>query len=377
VKLHRWVGGAIFVVLFAPLLALGACGLGMENNSAELPISPPNMYGRLEYVKFKPLNAHACCEQLPAAYTNDGAAIWALDGLSHWWHSNYRAGADNIGYDINTGTTGHVNDTGNFLRKGNAGAVDGYTWTKNESLAARDGSGAPRTVDSAVPANTNNSSKGGAQWITLDLGRVVELKPGEYLRLGYQRRGDGSEIGRLCRTNNASYEIYVSQKDFGWIVDTPDVVRITPDTPPYRATAAGLVWLNYYTPPERPLKFRYVQLRWRFNSSVTGNDYKAASAQNIMFKISGSDLSYDYLYAVYNHGQNVLKNVPVSNRDYTLLKAALNSDIKQYFTPPGAASVDTALKRLEYQDEMDDAAGRLLDLIYRIAPPNEPPEVLL
>ena len=373
-KLRHWRWGG---TVLAALLALSTCGIeiNLENNSAELLISPRNLYGRMQYVKFKPLNAHACCEQIPAGYVNDGAAIWALDGLNHWWHNNYRTGDNNIGYDNNTGTNGHVNDNGNYLRRGNADAVDGYTWTKNTSLAVPNGTGGYRRVGDVVPSN-------GAQWITLDMGRVVELQPGEYLRLGYERRSDGNETGRLCRATNRddnvyrySYDIYVSQKDFGWIVDTPDVVQIANRA--YKATAAGLVWLNYYT-PSQPLKFRYVQLRWRFTSSVSGTDYKAATAQNIMLKISRADLDFDYLYAVYNHGQNVLKNIPVSSRDYTDLKKALNdTTVRQFFSTPASGVMATPQTRLEYQDRMDDAASGLLNLIYRIAPPNELPEVVL
>jgi hypothetical protein len=341
------------------LFILTACHL--ENQASDHGLTPGKTYGNIgNTLPVNVLSAHACCETRPAANTNDGGADWAVDGINtHWWHSNYTA--DTAGYSVDTSETGHLGDFANYLIRGDLDHLDGYTWTLDPNLALG-GPEYPIAVGDIVPPN-------GAHWITLDLGKEVELTADLIGRLAYLRRS--SATGGLGQPG-VSYEVYVSKKDFGWLVDLPEVSLVKQDS--LAANVAGYSYI--YLESETPLSFRYLQLRWIFDATTTAADAKTACAANLVFKIFGKDLDYSYLVAAYTRGMELLKTLPVTGHDYNTLRIALVA-VQNRFEPPEETDVDTPEKKMAYQDTLDGAADSLLEAIYKIDPPEEPPEVQL
>lgn len=350
-----------FWTLCIGLLVLATCNL--ENQASDHGLDPGRSYGsKGRTLPINAITAHACCETRPAAYTNDGAAEWAVDGnTSHWWHSNYNAGTP--GYSVDTSETGHLGDFDNYLMQGDSDHLDGYTWTRDPNLALG-GPEYPVAVQDVVPQY-------GAHWITLDLGQEVEINSAVVGRLAYFRRTDQATGG--LGQPGVSYEIYVSKKDFGWIVDLPDVTLVKEDALP--DNTAGYSYIVLET--ESSLTFRYIQLRWIFDATTTDPDEKTAHAANLVFKLFGKELDYSYLVAVYTRGMELLKTLPTTGHDYNELKIAL-VNVQNRFAPPEETDVDTPEKKMAYQeDTLDSAADTLLEVIYKIDPPKKPPEVEL
>jgi hypothetical protein len=342
------------------LLVLAACNL--ENQASDHGLDPGTTYGsRGNTLPINAISAHACCETRPAAYTNDGGVDWAIDGITtHWWHSNYNAGT--AGYSVDTSETGHLGDFANYLIRGDSDHLDGYTWTSDANLALG-GPDYPVAVADIVPQY-------GAHWITLDLGTEVEINADTIGRLAYFRRTDQATGG--LGQPGVSYEIYVSQKDFGWLVDLPEVTLVKQATLPSNVGGYSYIHLESAS----SLKFRYIQIRWIFDSTTTGTDAKTASAANILFKVFGRELDYSYLVAAYIRGLELLKTLPTTGHDYNTLRLAIVA-VQNCFEPPAETAVDTTEKMTLYQDTLDSAADSLLVAIYKIDPPKEPPEVEL
>jgi hypothetical protein len=353
------------------LLALAACNL--ENQASDNGLEPGKSFGNTgNTLSVNAISAHACCETRPPAWTNDGGADWAVDGiLTHWWHSNYNAGTP--GYSVDTSESGHIDDP-NYLRRGEGDRLDGYTWTSDPALAV-DGPDYPIAVGDIVGPGTQNEY--GAHWITLDLGREVEINAGTIGRLAYYRRAD-SAISGLGQPG-VSYEIYVSKKDFGWLVDLPEVTlaKAEDEAEDPLPNAAGYSYI--YLESETPLSFRYIQLRWVFDSTtgIVTADSRTASAANLVFKVFDRELDYSYLTAVYTRGMELIKTLPTTGHDYNNLRIAL-VNVQNRFEPPKEDAVDTVAKKTAYQnDVLDAAADSLLAAIYNIDPPKKPPEVQL
>jgi hypothetical protein len=341
------------------LLILTACHL--ENRASDHGLEPGRSYGHTgNALPVNVISAHACCETLPPANTSDGGADWAVDGISsHWWHSNYAAGTS--GYSVDTSETGHLGDFDNYLRRGDSERLDGYTWTRDPGLAVG-GPEYPVAAGDIVPQY-------GAHWITLDLGKEIELTPELTGRLGYLRRSNAT--GGLGQPG-VSYEVYVSKKDFGWLVDPGEVTLVKEDS--LAANTAGYSYI--YLENTASLSFRYIQLRWIFDSTTTAADAKTACAAGLVFKVFGKDLDYSYLSAVYIRGMELLKTLPATGHEYNTLRIALVA-VQNSFEPPEETTVDTLEKKTAYQDVLDAAADSLLETIYKIDPPKEPPEVQL
>jgi hypothetical protein len=346
------------------VLTLTACNL--ENQASDHGLDPGNRYGSTGSVlPANVISAHACCETRPAAYVNDGGADWAVDGdTSRWWHSNYNAGTE--GYSIDTSETGHIGDYDNYLMRGDGDRLDGYTWTRDPNLAVG-GPEYPVAVGDIVPDY-------GAHWITLDLGKDVELNAGTIGRLAYYRRTD-SATGGLGQPG-VSYEIYVSKKDFGWLVDSPEVtlVKTEDEVNDPLPNTGGYSYIHLES--EASLSFRYIQVRWVFDSTTTGADAKTASAANIIFKVFSRELDYSYLMAAYTRGMALLNTLDTTGHDYNRLRLALVA-VQALFEPPEETGVDTPEKKAAYQDSLDSTTDSLLEVIYQIDPPKEPPEVQL
>jgi hypothetical protein len=350
-------------------MVLTACNL--ENQASDHGIDPGKSYGsRGNTLPVNVISAHACCETRPPA-GNYGGADWAVDGdTSHWWHSNYNAGTE--GYSVDTSETGHIGDFDNYLIRGDGEHLDGYTWTRDPALALG-GPEYPVAVETAVPPY-------GAHWITLDLGTDVEINADTLGRLAYYRwtnliDGVDQATGGLGQPG-VSYEIYVSKKDFGWLVDSPEVTLLKQEDEAEDPLPNTGGYSYIYLESETPLSFRYIQIRWVFDSSTTAADAKTASAANIIFKIFGRDLDYSYLVASYTRGMALLGTLPSTGHEYNRLRIALVA-VQNLFEPPEETGVDTQEKRTAYQDVLDGAADALLMAIYEIDPPKEPPEVQL
>jgi hypothetical protein len=386
----------------------------LENKASDYGITTDGKYGSRifgnapgdKFARAKPLTAHACCEQNIPKYTNDGPASWAVDGITgHWWHAAYPSPtveAEKQGYDIYTLTTGHVGDDGNFIRKGDSNRVNGWTWTKDPLLAVQK-DGAPVSVGGVVP-------KQGAHWITLDFGEEVEFNASVVARLGYTRRSDsernGGDLGAWANDagNGASnsYEIFVSKKDFGWVVNDPDVQKISIATLNRygdendlterisNATGNQYVFLDSSV-YARGIKFRYLQLRWRFRDTETpSTNSRGASAENIQFVINHREgIDYGFVNAVYSTGMETLRGMRFDDPNYSILKIRMDAFLapsntypapftnKSIFAYPTAEERDTLAKRLAIQDFLDSKADELLSVIYRVKPPKLGPEVEL
>jgi hypothetical protein len=346
-----WAAGVI--------LLLTACNL--ENRASDHGLDPGKTYGIAgKALPETAISAHACCESQPPQYTTDGGADWAVDGdTSHWWHSNYTA--NTAGYSVDTSETGHIGDVGNYLRRGDSDRLDGYTWTQDPNLAV-DGPEYPVAVGDIVPQY-------GAHWITLDLGTEVEINADTVGRLAYYRRSTAT--GGLGQPG-VSCEIYVSKKDFGWLVDLPEVTLIKDGA---IANTTGYSYIHLES--ESPVSFRYLQVRWVFDSTTTAADAKTACAANLLFKLFDRNLDYSYLVAAYTRGMQLLGTLPTTGHEYNRLRLALVA-VQNLFEPPEETALDTLEKTTAYQnDRLDAAADSLLSAIYEIDPPKEPPEVQL
>ena len=367
---------------FACLFTFAACDL--ENQASDSGLNPGNIFGTSSGpVEVQSLikSAHACCEQRPAE-GNNGPAEWAIDGnTGHWWRSNYTANSE--GYNIDTRTTGHVNDMTNYLMKGDANRVDGYTWTRDTALAAG-GPGFPADVNTVVPQY-------GAHWLTMDLGKEVNAEAGKFLSFGYFRRGDNA-IGGLGQPN-VSYELYVSKKDFGWVVDNPAVIKIGTGT----VANVGGAYVYSGVQLASSVTFRYVQIRWIFASTIAA-DSRIASAADIVFKIvtNGGEPDYTYIMAVYLWGKEYHSTMPPGTREFFILNQMLdglftgekttNTDGQNFTVIPGREAVipfpgwvpgSNLSEVLRIQFILDGRADDILKYIYRIDPPKKPPEVTL
>ena len=360
-------------------LILAACN--MENKSSEYGLYPDDFYGKIATIVGlqgvvggkNPFKVHSCCDQRPPQNTNDGPAEWAVDGItSHWWHSSYVPHPE--GYSLDTRTNGHVGDAANFIMKGSGTCYDGYTWTKDTSKALG-GTADPVPVADVVPA-------GGSHWITLDVGKEIEIGKDITGIIGYYRRAD-QDTGGLGAANT-SYEVYVSKWDFGWIVDEePGIIRLPGITRSGNSGAiktdnlidnTGGAYEYIYLKPDRKIKFRFVQIRWRFTTSATARN---ATAANIIFRTMGEKLSYDYLTAVYIRGKQLLSNMNQGNRDYYLLRVALENAEKDGFPEPKPDEIDNVHKLFTRQRAINVLADNILTVIYKIDPPKKPPEVIL
>lgn len=346
------------------VLVLTACNL--ENQASDHGIDPGKSYGsRGNTLPVNAISAHACCETQPPANTNDGGADWAVDGdTTHWWHSNYNAGTK--GYSVDTSETGHLGDSGNYLIRGDSEHLDGYTWTSDPNLALG-GPEYPVAVADIVPQY-------GAHWITLDLGKEVEINADTIGRLAYFRRTDQATGG--LGQPGVSYEIYGSKKDFGWLVDRPEVTLLKQEDEAEDPLPNTGGYSYIYLDSETPLSFRYLQVRWVFDSTTTAADAKTASAANIIFKLFSRDLDYSYLVAAYTRGMELLGTLPTTGHEYNVLRLALVA-VQNLFEPPEETTVDTQEKMTAYQDVLDGATDALLMAVYEIDPPKEPPEVQL
>lgn len=351
------------VPVITGILIFAACN--MENKASEYGLYPDDFYGKINTIMglngtvggSKPFIVHACCDQRPPQ-DNNGPAEWAVDGdTSHWWYTSSVPSPE--GYSVDTRTTGHVGDNDNYLMRGSDTIYDGYTWTR-DAFQAMGGPEDPLPIGDIVPFN-------GSHWITLDFGEEVEIGPGKTGIIGYYRRAD-SDSGGLG-SSGTTYEIYASKWDFGWIVEEePGIVRLSTGTV---ANAAGYVYI--YITPESAVKFRYLQLRWRYTGSS-----KIASAANIIFRTIGTEPNYDYLLAVHILGREVLRTIPPSNREYYRLQTELNRALPMLPLPDEiAATLTTPQLLFVRQTAINNQADAILTIIYRIYPPKKPPEVNL
>jgi len=373
------------------ILLIVICACNLENNASDSGLYP-GFYGQGPIpgvrggIGGRGVNAHTCCER--DADASGGPAAWAIDGdFTRWWHTCTVAGE---GYSIATGSTGHVGDS-NYLKRGDSGRVDGYTWTTdvNEAVGGAD----PWTVDDVTPGPH------GAHWITLDLGEEVEVPAGEIGSIGYYFRGftaisatdtrlRSTDAGRLGGRNGVSYELCVSKKDFGWIVNDPDVIHVGTGV----ATGLGANCIDGYEyfgfQPELAITFRYIQIRWVFDNVVGGTD-KIASATNFTFNVRSGEVDYTYLTVAYITGKKLLATIPFSSRDHRPLRILLEGldnpttgevvvlGAERALAPPLPEEKNNVPNILRKQAQVDSAADALLREIYRINPPEIPPEVIL
>jgi hypothetical protein len=357
----------VLLPALAGLLVLGTCNL--ENQASDFGLAPANVYGNTGgTVERQAVSAHACCESWPATYTTDGKAAWAVDGnFTRWWHSNYTAGHPS--YSVDTSETGHTGDTTNYLIRGDSEREEGYTWTADAARATPDWLNNPMTVGGHVAQYVPN----GAHWITLDMGKTVTIGADQAGRLGYYRRA--SATGGLGQPG-VSYEIYVSNVDFGWVVESALTDRITLVASGAIANNAGYTFITI--DPATAMSFRYLQLRWVFDASTgTANDSRTACAANITLKVMSRELDYTYLQSVYFRGMELLQTLPVNTHNHRNLKNALTGAVNLLKPPSDPTETDTLEKTLTYQERLDTASDDLLTLIYKIDPPQRPPEVTL
>ena len=352
----------VLVPALAGLLVLVTCNL--ENQASDFGLAPGNVYGNTGgTVERQAVSAHACCESWPATYTTDGKAAWAVDGnVTRWWHSNYTNG--HASYSVDTSETGHIGDTGNYLARGGSGREEGYTWTADIALATLDFLNQPLTVGAQAAQDAPN----GAHWITLDMGKEIEISPSQVGRVGYYRRS--SATGGLGQPG-VSYEIYVSTIDFGWIKDISAALVASGTI----ANNAGYAYITIE--PAAALKFRYLQIRWVFDATTIAGDAKTACAANIILKVMDREVDYSYLQSVYFRGMELLKTLPVNTHNHRNLKTALTSAVTLLKPPTDPTALDTLEKKLTHQERLDAAADDMLTLIYKIDPPKRPPEVTL
>ena len=353
--------------------ALLACGEPIPSGN-EFGIAPPFVFGmRTDDVGkalalSKPIiSAVACCFE-PGAGVNpsDGPAYYAVNGFNdNWWHSQH---------DYNT--SAHSGDS---------------------------------KLNGLVPQY-------GAHWITIDLGQEVKIGHEQIGRLGYQRRFDAEDFSDnqgVLGSNGTSYEIYVSQDYLGWNVSGANVVQIDAGINTAPDSSAGLVWLDFPV-REETIKFRYVQLRWRFPEGSTD---KVATAGNLMFMVnSATELNYNYIISVYRKGKKVLQSLtPSCENHHTLHNTTYGTDYRcvasgipecaphaakcPYYSSNASEPTNGVVRYLYYyknalppwfdpttkkasrnpelaellgfQDKLDEAADTLLDVIFRIEPPSK------
>ena len=347
----------------AVIILLGTCTHDMDNKAGDNGLGPNDFYGKITMLNLtwqeNLLTPNACCGMDYPPTATDGPAAWAVNGItSNFWHTTY---TENRGYP-HAATNGHVGDTNVYIMAGDRARFPGYTWTQNPALA-EGGPGNPWTVASVVPAN-------GSHWITLDLGREVEIGSGTIGAIGYQRRPGGGN-GQLGQANH-SYEIYTSRWNFGWVVEgEPGINRLAD------GTIGGTNEYQYIIlAPVSTVKFRYLQIRWRYTATV-GATSRHASASDINFRIAGPELDYEFITTVYQEGRRLLRSMVPSNRQYHFLQLDLARVEEELVREIYPEELETPAGLLAAHMRLNGAATTLLARIYRINPPPRPPEVQL
>jgi hypothetical protein len=349
---NLFTGFVVFIILF-----LGACDW---NNSAsddgidQEYTSPLTALDSVTWANYnkdtlntgRAVDAHVCCAALDG---NDGGAAYAIDGnTADWWHTIYGSTPGFSAYDGRGTSDGHQVDDHYVYGL----AVEGKLTDPNLDRYYPDTYSTLQVKD-LVPPN-------GAHWITMDLGEVCEIN-----RLGYTRRPavtneNHVNVITLC-------EVWVSEEDFGW--DTSHAVLAASGAIAAN-DAVQYIYFEKGTPPAR-----YVQLRARYADSAGG--YAGAANITLQSVSGGGGIPFTgtdtgFLGALYLRGRQFRDTMDKTNFHYKKVADAVEAARALLADPRLSGSLTG---QIQIQEEIDDRAAELQEMLDELSPYPEPPEV--